>query len=90
MKYEVYGTPVCGYCVQAKRLLEVKGLEYEYFDLTKVDNDEQDKLMETAGQQFRTVPQIFTIESGQRTYVGGFTELNETLKQELYYEVFQN
>lgn len=87
MKYEVYGTPVCGYCVQAKRLLEDRELNYRYFDLTDVDEAKQDKLMEIAGFQFRTVPQIFTVEDGERKYVGGYTELNESLKQELYYEI---
>ena len=87
MKYEVYGTPVCGYCVQAKRLLEDRELNYRYFDLTNVDEAKQDKLMEIAGFQFRTVPQIFTVEDGERKYVGGYTELNESLKQELYYEI---
>jgi len=80
MKYEVYGTPVCGYCVQAKRLLEDRELNYSYFDLTNVDEAKQDKLMEIAGFQFRTVPQIFTVEDGERKYVGGYTELNESLK----------
>jgi len=80
MKYEVYGTPVCGYCVQAKRLLEDRELDYRYFDLTNVDEAKQDKLMEIAGFQFRTVPQIFTVEDGERKYVGGYTELNESLK----------
>ncbi|MDB4575449.1 glutaredoxin family protein [bacterium] len=80
MKYEVYGTPVCGYCVQAKRLLEDRELNYRYFDLSNVDEAKQDKLMEIAGFQFRTVPQIFTVEDGERKYVGGYTELNESLK----------
>lgn len=87
MKYEVYGTPICGYCVQAKRLLEDRELNYRYFDLSNVDEAKQDKLMEIAGFQFRTVPQIFTVEDGERKYVGGYTELNESLKQELYYEI---
>ena len=87
MKYEVYGTPICGYCVQAKRLLEDRELNYRYFDLTDVDEAKQDKLMEIAGFQFRTVPQIFTVEDGERKYIGGYTELNESLKQELYYEI---
>tara|TARA_B110000858_G_scaffold114678_1_gene131081 strand:- start:960 stop:1202 length:243 start_codon:yes stop_codon:yes gene_type:complete len=80
MKYEVYGTPICGYCVQAKRLLEDRELNYRYFDLSNVDEAKQDKLMEIAGFQFRTVPQIFTVEDGERKYVGGYTELNESLK----------
>ena len=42
--------------------------------------------MEVAGQPFRTVPQIFTVEDDQWGYVGGYTELAKSLKQELYYE----
>ena len=80
MKYEVYGTSVCGYCTQAKRLLINQGMEYEYYDISKIDSDFQDDLMKIAGQRFRTVPQIFTVSEGNnRRYIGGFTELKEFL-----------
>ena len=88
MKYEVYGTPTCGFCSSAIKLLESKGLEYEYFDLTDVSGDMQKQLMNVAGYQFKTVPQIFIEQHDERfdnervrkrTYVGGYTELKESL-----------
>ena len=88
MKYEVYGTPTCGFCSSAIKLLESKDLEYEYFDLTDVSGDMQKELMNVAGHQFKTVPQIFIEQHDERfdnervrkrTYVGGYTELKESL-----------
>ena len=90
MKYVVVGTPTCGYCTQAKALLERVGFQYEYKCLTEVAPAEQDRLMEVAGQPFRTVPQIFTVEDDQWGYVGGYTELAKSLRQELYYETLFN
>ena len=90
MKYVVIGTPVCGYCRQAKAVLEQKELPYEYRCLTEVASAEQDRLMKIAGQEFRTVPQIFTVEDDQWGYVGGYTELAKSLKQELYYETLSD
>ena len=86
MKYVVIGTTYCGYCNQAKNVLDQHYLEYEYKDINDVASSEQDRLMKIAGQEFRTVPQIFTVEKDQWSYVGGYTELVKSLKQELYYE----
>ena len=80
MKYVIIGTPVCGYCRQAKAVLEQKGLEYDYKCLTEVAPGEQDRLMEIAGKEFRTVPQIFTVDGDDWGYVGGYTELAASLK----------
>ena len=90
MKYVVIGTPTCGYCTQAKAVLEQKELPYEYKCLTEVAPAEQDRLMEVAGQAFRTVPQIFTVEDDQWGYIGGYTDLVKTFKQELYYETLSD
>ena len=62
MKYIVIGTPVCGYCTQAKAVLERKELDYEYRCLTEVSPREQDRLQDIAGKEYRTVPQIFVVE----------------------------
>ena len=89
MTYEIYGSASCGDCTQAKALLEARDLEYNYFDLADVSGDMQTELMNIAGHQFRTVPQIFIEHHDERfdnervrkrTYVGGFTELSESLK----------
>ena len=87
MKYEVYGNLGCGYCDLALDLLEEKDLDYEYFDLHSVQ-DRQKELMNVAGHQFRTVPQIFIEQHDERfenervrkrSYMGGYTQLKEHL-----------
>lgn len=66
----IYTTPVCPYCVRAKRLLDTKGVKY-----TEIDVDDRDELrswlVSASGQ--RTVPQIFI----NGTSIGGFVELAE-------------
>lgn len=82
MKYVVVGTPTCGYCTQAKALLERVGFVYEYKCLTEIAPAEQDRLVEIAGQEFRTVPQIFTINrKDEWGYIGGYTELVKSLQE---------
>ena len=78
-KFQIYGTPICGFCRQAKAICEQKGFEYDYFDLTELDQTEKDALMEQAGVQFRTVPQIFEVAGTSTEYVGGFKELQARL-----------
>jgi glutaredoxin 1 len=78
-KFNIYGTPVCGYCRQAKSLCEQKGLEYDYFDLGDLKQSDMDSLMENAGIEFRSVPQIFEVKGDVLEYIGGFTELKAVL-----------
>lgn len=56
MKYVIYGSPLCTYCNSAKDLLEHKGLEYEYRDIS-VNEHWRTFLMDSG---HRTVPQIYT------------------------------
>jgi glutaredoxin len=82
----IYGTPSCGYCIQAKRVLENGGYDYAYVDLSETTPGEQAKLMEIAGKPFRTVPQIFKKGFGsdptKLTYIGGYTELQAYLNED--------
>ena len=66
---KMYTTAVCPYCVQAKRLLQAKGVEH--IEEVRVDANPQErmKMMESTGR--RTVPQIFIGE----THVGGCDDL---------------
>ena len=89
MKYEVYGNLSCGYCELAIDLLEEKEIAFEYIDLQNVSSELQVKLMNVAGHQFRTVPQIFIEQHDdrfknkrvrKRTYIGGYTELKKHLE----------
>ena len=66
---KMYTTAVCPYCVQAKRVLQAKGVTT--IKEIRIDQhpDERMKMMELTGR--RTVPQIFI---GQ-THVGGCDDL---------------
>jgi glutaredoxin 3 len=67
-RVEVYTSPYCGYCRQAKRLLAERGIPFEEIDVGE-DDDLRAQIIERSGQ--RTVPQIFI--DGRP--IGGYEEL---------------
>jgi glutaredoxin 3 len=69
-KVTVYTTDPCGFCRQAKVLLESRGVDYVEVSLTK-DPDGRARLVQRTGQM--TFPQIIV---GARV-IGGFRELLE-------------
>ena len=66
----LYTTEPCGFCRQAKALLQARGVEYEEVNLAKDPNGRAD-LVALTGQM--TFPQIVV---GERS-IGGFRELLE-------------
>lgn len=68
----VWSKDQCPFCVQAKALLESRGIEYEERNVSKDWTKEQ--LLE-AVPTARTLPQIFLDDA----YVGGFNELRQHL-----------
>ncbi|MEM6974362.1 MAG: glutaredoxin 3 [Pseudomonadota bacterium] len=68
MAIEIYTTPICPYCLMAKRLLKKKGVSYTEIDVMG-DKARKADMMERAGRH--TVPQIFIGE----THVGGCDDL---------------
>lgn len=68
-KVEIYTTPLCPYCLRAKRLLEAKGVAYEEIDLWAEPERRAEMLERAAGR--RTVPQVFIDGRG----VGGSDDL---------------
>lgn len=70
MKAIVWSKDQCPYCVQAKNLLESRGIEYEERNVNQGWTKEQ--LLE-AVPGARSVPQIFLDDR----LIGGFTELRE-------------
>lgn len=64
----MYSTPWCPYCVQARRLLDQRGVEYR--DIS-VDGEPQlrKQMMERSGRH--TVPQIWIGDD----HIGGYTDL---------------
>jgi glutaredoxin 3 len=65
----IYTTPVCPYCVSAKRLLKKKGVAYVEIDVAG-DDEARIRLTERTG--LRTVPQIFVGDE----HVGGSDDLH--------------
>ena len=73
--YTIYSKPSCGYCLQAKQLLEQNRLEFEYKNLgTHYNLQEFMELFPNA----RTFPMI--VKDGE--VIGGYNDLCEYLKQQ--------
>jgi len=73
MKALVWSKYSCPFCVQAKALLESRGIEFEERNVSKDWTREQ--LLEEIPTA-RTLPQIFLDDN----YIGGFTELRQHLQ----------
>ena len=69
----VWSKDSCPFCVQAKALLEARGIEYEERNVSRDWTKEQ--LLE-AVPTARTLPQIFLDDN----YIGGFTDLRTHLR----------
>lgn len=68
-KVTIYTTPFCPYCLMAKRLLKLKGADFEEINVFgKLELREEMRVK--AGGRY-TVPQIWIGE----THVGGYDEL---------------
>lgn len=68
VKVVMYTTAVCPFCINAKHLLEGKGVAFEEI---RVDRDPSLREKMTADSGQRTVPQIWVGDA----HVGGFTDL---------------
>jgi glutaredoxin len=75
MKAVVWSKDSCPFCVQAKALLESRGIEFEERNVQKDWTREQ--LLE-AVPTARTLPQIFLDDK----LIGGFTELRKHFAKE--------
>ena len=67
---EIYTTPLCPYCVRAKRLLASKGVAFVEIDLWQEPGRRQEMIERADGR--RTVPQVFIDGHG----VGGSDDLH--------------
>ncbi|MFT6300543.1 MAG: glutaredoxin 1 [Saprospiraceae bacterium] len=74
-KFTIFGHQACGFCRQAKSVLESKHIEFNYIDIHEEGISSAD-LAKTVGQPVTTVPQIFD----GKIYVGGYQELMKYLE----------
>lgn len=73
--YTIYSKPNCSFCLQAKQLLEMEQLPFEYKNLGTHYN--LDELM-TLSPDAKSFPQVFK----DGVLIGGFNNLVEYLKQQ--------
>ena len=73
--YTIYSKPNCGFCLQAKQLLEMEELPFEYKQLGT--HYSLDELM-TLAPDAKSFPQVF--KDGE--CIGGYSDLVEYLKQQ--------
>ena len=77
--YTIYSKPNCSFCLQAKQLLEMEQLPFDYKNLGT--HYSLDELM-TLAPNAKSFPQIFVVdENGNKELIGGFNNLVESLKQ---------
>jgi glutaredoxin 3 len=69
-RVEIYTKIFCGYCARAKRLLEVKGVAYEEYDISMGGPRRAEMIQRADGRT--TVPQIFI----DGRHVGGSDDLH--------------
>jgi len=79
MRVDIYTKASCGYCLQAKKLLQQKNIPYtEHTIGTQVTKEDIEAKIKGLGLNVsvRTVPQIFyTDKSNTVHYIGGYSEL---------------
>lgn len=66
---EIYTRPMCGFCYQAKKLLDAKGVSYAEYDVWAEAGKKDEMVKRSGGAQ--TMPQIFIDD----THVGGCDDL---------------
>jgi glutaredoxin len=79
MKAEIWTKPNCPYCVKAKNLFNIKGVEYNEVllgieDSTILESNQRSATREELLERVpnaKTVPQIWL----DNNYIGGYTEL---------------
>jgi glutaredoxin 3 len=74
-KVEIYTKTFCGFCIRAKRLLDMKKVDYDEYSVD-VGGAKKAEMVQRAGGR-TTVPQIFV----EGRHIGGCDELM-TLEQQ--------
>ncbi len=68
-KVEIYTSPLCGFCYQAKSLLNNKGVDFDEVDIIANPDRKPEMIARAMGRQ--TVPQIFI----NNAHIGGCDDL---------------
>ena len=68
-KVEIYTSPLCGFCYQAKTLLNTKGVDFDEVDIMAHPDRKPEMMARANGRH--TVPQIFI----NNAHIGGCDDL---------------
>ena len=68
-KVEIYTSPLCGFCYQAKTLLNTKGVDFDEVDIMAHPDRKPEMMARANGHH--TVPQIFI----NNAHIGGCDDL---------------
>ena len=68
-RVEIYTSPLCGFCYQAKTLLNRKGIDFDEIDVAANPDRKPEMMARANGRQ--TVPQIFINDA----HIGGCDDL---------------
>ena len=69
VKVEIYTSPLCGFCYQAKTLLNTKRVDFDEIDIIAHPDRKTEMLERSNGRH--TVPQVFI----NNAHIGGCDEL---------------
>lgn len=78
MHVTIIGRKNCVWCRKARKLCRSTDHQYDYKDLDNPANAPLRKWFEV--ENIKTVPQIFVIENGESTLVGGYEDFERFLK----------
>lgn len=78
MHVTIIGRKNCVWCRKARKLCKSTDLRYDYKDLDAPANAQLRKWFEV--ENIKTVPQIFVLEDGDSTLVGGYEDFDSFLK----------
>lgn len=70
MKIEIFSTPQCSYCNQAKEILDRRGVTYSDFDIS--DPKHREELLRRLPRA-KAIPQIFV----DGDHIGGYEDLRQ-------------
>ena len=79
MRYVMFGTKACPFCVKAKELLEETQQDVR---VVNFEEDQQQVLQEIKeAHNWPTVPMIFKVDDDRLiTFIGGYTDLQKHLE----------
>lgn len=79
VRYFIYGSSDCPYCLESCEILQEQGLEFVFFD--EPEREEIDLFKEFYNRE--TIPVILSndIHSGETVLIGGCSDLKEVLNK---------